>query len=328
LVCCRAQELKEPDIIGPRFPSISVIILTFNEEANLPGAIDSVKGWAKQIFVVDSYSTDKTVDLALSFEGVQVVQHRFENYSAQWNWALTHLPISGQWTLKLDADERVTPAFKLEIGQLLSKDSSEVSGIYFRRQIVFLGHRLRWGGTLENYDLRCWRTGSATFENRPVNEHAVVDGKTWKIKALVDHHTSKSLSDWLEKHNRYASLEAQCLIQRNVTGDIRPRLAGTPDQRRMWLRKLYYRVPLRHFLYFCYRYFFRMGLLDGNAGFCFAFLHAAFFYWIDLKVAEYHRTGLLPEVLWPGRGKPHPLVVASELQKQMEGMSSAPSTTV
>jgi hypothetical protein len=144
----------------------------------------------------------------------------------------------------------------------------------------------------------------------------------------VDHHTSKSLSDWLDKHNRYASLEARCLIQQNVTGGIRPKLFGRPDERRMWLRRIYYRVPFRHFIYFCYRYFFRMGFRDGKAGFRFAFLHAVFFYWIDLKIAEYRRTGAFPEVLWPGRGQPHPVVAVSELQRQVDAsptVTSAPS---
>jgi hypothetical protein len=237
------------------------------------------------------------------------------------------LPISGEWALKLDADERVTPQFKTEITDLLSKGPRELAGIYFRRQFVFMGHRLRWGGTLENYDLRCWRTGHAVFEHRPVNEHVIVDGSTCKLRSFVDHHNSKSLSDWLDKHNRYASLEARCLIQQNVTGDIGAKLIGKPDERRMWLRKLYYRVPFRHFLYFCYRYFFRLGFLDGKAGFRFALLHAMYFYWIELKVAEYHRTGSLPEVLWPTRGQPHPVVLASELQRRVDASPPVASTT-
>lgn len=305
---------------------LGVIILTFNEEANLAAAIDSIQGWAKEIFVVDSYSTDRTVEIALSYEnrGVQVVQHAFENYSAQWNWALCHLPISQEWTLKLDADERVTPEFKDEVGQLLSSVNEEVEGFYFRRRLVFLGKRLRWGGTTQNHDLRLWRSHRATFENRTVNEHALVRGQTREIQSYVDHCDFKTFSDWLDKHNRYASMEARCHIERNVTGDVPPRLMGNPAERRMWFRSVYYKVPLRHYFYFLYRYILRLGFLDGKAGFHFAFLRASYHYWIDLKIEEYRRTGVLPEVLWPPRGQPHPVVAQSELQKLVNAQLASP----
>ena len=123
---------------------VSVIILTFNEEKNLPDCLDSVKGWAREVFVVDSYSTDKTVDIALSRarEGVQVVQHAFKNYSSQWNWALTKLPLKGAWTLKLDGDERVTEGFRNESAAFFSSAAPDMEGVYFRRRIFFLGSEL------------------------------------------------------------------------------------------------------------------------------------------------------------------------------------------
>jgi glycosyltransferase involved in cell wall biosynthesis len=126
---------------NPMTQSLSVIILTFNEEANLPAALDSVKDWAAEVFVVDSYSTDRTVDIALerATDGVRVVQHRFENYSDQWNWALSHLPVTSEWTLKLDADERVTPEFKKEVDELLRAAPPDLHGVQFRRRFVFMG---------------------------------------------------------------------------------------------------------------------------------------------------------------------------------------------
>jgi glycosyltransferase involved in cell wall biosynthesis len=299
--------------------SLSVIILTFNEEANLPAALDSVKGWADEVFVVDSYSTDRTVDIALErgVDGVRVVQHRFKNYSDQWNWALSHLPVTSDWTLKLDADERVTPEFKKEVDELLRTAPADLDGIQFRRSFIFMGKLLRFAWTL-NYDLRLWRTGQAVFEQRSVSEHPVVEGKIGSLKSYVEHHNYKSISDWLDKHNRYSSLEAINLIQGNLTGDYKPRLFGTPTERRMWLRKWYYRVPCRPLIYFLYRYFVRLALLDGLAGFRFTFLHASYWYWIDLKRTEYRLTGELPTVTWPQRGAPHPIVADSELQKQVD----------
>ncbi len=301
-------------------PSLAVIILTFNEEANLAAALDSVKGWATEVFVVDSYSTDRTVEIALAYEadGARVVQHRFENYSAQWNWALSRLPVRAEWTLKLDADERVTPEFQEEVDRLTRTAPPDLHGVLFRRRLFFLGSPLRFGGARSNHDLRLWRTGRAVFEERPVNEHAVVQGRTAFLKSYVEHHDYKSISDWLDKHNRYSSLEAISLIRGNLTGDIKPRLFGSPVERRMRLRKLYYRLPGRALLYFLYRYFVRLGLLDGLAGFRYALLYAAFLYWIDLKRVEHRTTGQLPVILWPPRGAPHPVVARSELQQQVD----------
>ncbi len=304
--------------------SLSVIILTFNEEANLAAALESVKGWAAEVFVVDSYSTDRTVDIALerAADGVRVVQHRFKNYSEQWNWALSHLPVSSDWTLKLDADERVTPAFKKEVDALLSSAPPDLHGAQFRRHCVFMGAPLHFAWVL-GHDLRLWRTGKAVFEKRSVNEHALVQGRIATLKGYVEHHNTKSISDWLDKHNRYSSLEASSLIQGNLTGGIKPRLFGSPTERRMWLRRWYYRVPGRPLFYFLYLYFLRMGLLDGMAGFRFSFLHASYMYWIDLKRAEYRATGQLPAIIWPPRGEPHPLVADSELQRQVDAASAS-----
>jgi len=299
---------------------LAVIILTFNEEANLPAALDSVIGWAGEIFVVDSYSTDRTVDIALetASRGVRVVQHPFENYSAQWNWALEHLPISAEWILKLDADERVTPAFREEADRFLASAPAEVHGVYFRRRIFFMGQPLNWGGVASNYDLRLWRRGKGRFDDRGVNEHMLVSGKTVQFTSQIDHHNSKSIGDWLDKHNRYASLEAINIIKGNLYGDVKPRVLGQPDQRRMWLRKIYFAAPGRCLAYFLYRFILRFGFLDGAAGFRFALLHAVFLYWIDLKIAEYRQTGKLPEVAWPARGMPHPKLDEAKIAQQVE----------
>jgi glycosyltransferase involved in cell wall biosynthesis len=324
------EETISVDLPKHKTSSLSVIILTFNEESNLVAALDSVKGWAAEVFVVDSYSTDRTVEIALerAADGVHVVQHRFVNYSDQWNWALSHLPVTSEWTLKLDADERVTPEFKKEADELLSSAPPDLHGVLFRRRFFFMGAPLRFGGVRDNYDLRLWRTGKAAFDRRAVNEHALVEGRKVALKSHVEHHDNKSVGDWLDKHNRYSSLEAISLLQGDLIGGVEPRFFGTPTERRMWLRKLYFRLPGRPLLYFLYRYFLQLGLLDGLAGFRFIFLYAVFLYWIDLKRIEYRATGTLPVVLWPPRGEPHPVVARSELQRKVDAapplLSSAP----
>jgi len=301
---------------------IAVIIPTFNEEANLPAALDSISDWASQVFVVDSFSTDRTVDIALerAREGIHVVQHEFENYSKQWNWSLTHLPIEASWTLKLDADERVTERFKQEVDEAISTAVTDLEGIYFRRLFHFMGTPLRWGGLSSNYEMRLWKTGKAVFEDRPVNEHALVRGRTMKIKGMVEHHDYKSLSGWIDKHNRYSSLEARNYIAGNWTGDLQPRVFGNPEERRMWLRCAYWKCPGRLILYFLYRYLLRLGILDGRAGFRYCYLHAAYRYWTELKISEYRRRGTLPEIIWPRRGEPHMGLTASNLQKSVDDL--------
>lgn len=299
--------------------SVAVIVLTFNEESNLDACLDSVKGWAAEVIVVDSYSTDRTVDIALAREpdGVRVVQHRFENYGAQWTWAVTHLPIASEWVLKLDADERVTPEFMAEVTETTANAEAETDGFYFHRRFVFMGERLRWSGRLP-YDLRLWRRGKARLENRSVNEHIFVDGKQGYLRSAVLHFDHKSLSDWIEKHNRYSSLEALNAIRGDITGNVQPRLFGSPPERRMWFKLAYQTIPTGPVAYFLFLYLIRLGVLDGAAGFAYCSLRAQYLFWTELKLKEYTRRRVAPEVLWPARGQPHPRVAASDLQRHCD----------
>ncbi len=288
---------------APSISPIAVVILTFNESKNIRHAIRSISDWAEQIFVVDSFSTDDTVAIAKSL-GAEVYQNTFIDYSTQWNWALNNLPLTAKWTLKLDADERVTPEFKVEFQQFAADNAADVAGIFFRRSIIFFGKRVRFGGIRDNYDLRLWRTGSVRFENRSCNEHAVADGPTSRFHSYIEHHDYKSLSHWIDKHNRYSSMEVREMVGGNLLGEVSAKFFGTPDERRMWLRRMYFRIPIRPLAYFAYRYFLRLGFLDGRIGFRYAFLHSVFYYWIDLKRSEYQQTGELPDILWPARAKP------------------------
>lgn len=296
--------------MAPPKTSIAVIILTFNEEGHVGPTIESVQGWASEIFVVDSFSTDATVDVALRYadQGVRVVQHAFENYSSQWNWALTNLPITADWTLKLDADERTPDDFKAEVLEVLEEADSDLAGFYFQRRIIFMNKALRFGGNT-SYDLRMWKTGSAHFDGRQINEHAMVEGRTHNLSCLVDHHDTKSITEWWEKHNRYSSLEALSMIDEAQFDVIKARFRGSPDERMKWLRRMYWGHPFRFLsavILFLYHFVLKLGALDGSRGFQFAFLRATYFYLTDLKLIEYRRTGKRPAVYWPARGEPHP----------------------
>ncbi len=285
---------------------ITVVVLTFNEELNLPAALDSVKGWASRVFVVDSFSTDRTVDIALdrAADGVQVVQHDFVNYAEQWRWALSKLPIETSWVMKLDADERVTAELRKELDGLPAQQAAD--GYYIRWQMYFMDQPMRWGAFSSSSHLRVWRRGLARVEGRSVNEHLIVDGTTRQLSGRIEHRDFKSLSEWLEKHNRYASLEAREIYQGNLGGDVKPSLFGKPDQRRLWFRRRFYCLPCRYLIYRLYLLVFKLGILDGKAGYQFAILHSNYLNWINMKLNEARRRGRPPEVHWPVRGQPHP----------------------
>jgi glycosyltransferase involved in cell wall biosynthesis len=294
-----------------------VIILTLNEEANLGAALDSVCGWADEVFVVDSFSCDRTVDLALSRharDNVRVVQHRFEDYGAQWNWALDKLPIRTEWVLKLDADERVPEAFKEEFERLASNPTDLNVAYYFRRSIHFLGQSLRWGGTLSNWDIRVWKHSHGRFEARSVNEHLIVKGGSiGSMVGMIEHHDLKDFSEWLTKQNRYSSMEALIRINGEHASTV-PRFFGSRHERTNWLRNFYFRVPLHNVALFFYLAIFRLGFLDGVNGIRYSYLRAMIRHWNDLKVAEFLLTGRKPTLERRQPAAPHPDVALSALQ--------------
>jgi hypothetical protein len=135
-----------------------------------------------------------------------------------------------------------------------------------------------------------WRTGRAVFEDRPVNEHILVQGETAKMSSFVLHDDFKDLGHWVEKQNRYTSMEAACQIEGQLLGDVQPKLFGKPDQRRVWIRRIYFRLPFRPVFFFFYAYFVKAGFLDGKAGFNYALLQAVNLHILDLKVVERRRS--------------------------------------
>lgn len=291
---------------GERTP-IAVVILTFNEEKNIDDCLDSIGDWAAEVFVVDSYSTDGTIDRLLARDDprLYVVQNPFNTHSEQWNWALVNLPITTEWTLKLDADERVTVEFKEEASRKLRDAPLTLEGLWFRRREAFLGRRLGPVGTLR-YDLRLWRSGRARFDNSALNEHAVVKGDTDRLRAAIDHVDNKSITEWLDKHNRYASIMATNYASGSYKSEIGASMFGNSDQRGKFLENIYRKLPFRYLFYFFYLYFGRLGIFDGRIGLHYCCLYAFYKYLIDLKMLECRLTGRAVKVVYPPRGQPDP----------------------
>ncbi|RJO72601.1 MAG: glycosyltransferase family 2 protein [Myxococcales bacterium] len=267
---------------------IAVIILTYNEESNIAQALESVQGWSRQVFLLDSYSTDRTLEIAGRYP-CTIVQNRFENYSKQRNFALEHLPIVSEWVFFLDADEWIPPELREEISTLIASNPPE-NGFFVKWRLFWMGRWIR-RGYYPTWILRLFRFGKARCEDRSINEHLVVEGGTGYLKNDFIHEDHKGVTDWVAKHNGYATREASELLIRSSSDlQIDVRLWGTQAERKRWLRyRLWNNLPplVRPFLYFVYRYVFRGGFLDGKAAFVYHFLQGLWFpMLIDIKYLE------------------------------------------
>jgi glycosyltransferase involved in cell wall biosynthesis len=270
--------------------NLAVIVLTYNEELNIAQALDSVAGWANEIFILDSFSTDRTLDIARPY-GCHIFQHRFENYARQRNHALDELPVRSDWVLFLDADEWLPDALKQEISTTLA-GAPAVHGFYLNRRLIWMGRWVR-RGYYPSWILRLFRRGKGRCEDRQVNEHLIVEGPTAQLREDFMHEDRKGVTDWIAKHNGYATLEARTLLavtHAPAYQEIDARLSGTQAQRKRWLRhRVWNRMPplIRPFFYFFYRYIVKGGFLDGREAFIFHFLQALWFpLLIDIKYLE------------------------------------------
>lgn len=274
---------------------ISAIILTRDEEINLPRCLKSLRGLVSEIFVVDSGSTDRTVAIAREF-GATVVEHTFEGHDRQWRWALTNLPIGNEWVLGLDADQRLTAELGDELRRKFATlPDDDVAGFYIARRNVFRGKWIRWGGYYPKYLLKLFRRSAIRFEDADLLDHHFrVEGRTAKLQndMVEENRKEEEIDFWIRKHLQYAQLLAQEEMRRSAgqrPALVRASALGTPDERAEWMKATWNRLPrfIRPAGYFIWRYFIRLGFLDGKQGFAFHFLHAFWFRLVaDLKLDE------------------------------------------
>ena len=276
------------------------MMLSLNETHNMEGVCANIGTWAEQVFLVDSYSQDRTVDIALS-NGVQVVQRAFTDFGDQWNFALSELPISTPWTMKLDPDERVTSALKEQIASAIEED--EFDGLSVTRRLWFMGRPMPVKQSL----VRIWRTGSCRFTPVAVNEHPIVEGRIGDLTAELEHHDSPNLDHWLEKQNRYTTAEAIAAFEQQALA-AEPRLFGSALERRMWLKKYFHRVPGRFAILFLYNYLVRGAWRAGWVGYVWARLRCDVMRYRELKRKEMELMGHSYHKLPRGAGQPDPRV--------------------
>jgi len=284
---------------GNRASTLAVVILTHNEEIHLPRALESVASFASEVFVIDSFSTDRTVELARS-RGATVIQHEFINYAKQFQWALETAPISAGWIMRLDADEVVEPGLAAEISQKLPSLPAEVAGINLRRKHIFLDRWIRHGSRYPLIMLRIWRRGQGRIENRWMDEHMLVwGGRTVTFDNDFADHNLKGLTFFTDKHNKYATREAiDVLNQRLGFLDVDDRLSSSQSSaqaaaRRTMKEGFYNRIPfqLSALLYFLYRYIFKLGFLDGAEGLIYHSLQGFWYrFLVGAKTFELERS--------------------------------------
>jgi len=270
--------------MGIRNNKIAVLILTYNEQINLPYALENVNDWADEIIILDSYSIDDTVKIAESYDA-KVYFRKFDNFSAQRKYALNELPIKSDWIFVLDADEYLTDELKSEILNVIK--NTDRDAFIINRRFYWKGKWIK-RGYYPTKLLRFGRKGLIDCDDRPINEHIVcrTDNIGYLKNDFVDYNR-KNLTNWIDKHNNYSTREAKQLFENEYE---KYNFFASQYERKRWIRiNIWNKMPLviRSFLYFIYRYFIKLGFLDGKEAFMYHFLHA-FIYriLIDFKYLE------------------------------------------
>jgi glycosyltransferase involved in cell wall biosynthesis len=264
---------------------VSVIVITRNEEKNIKDCLDGAAGWADEILVVDSGSTDSTREIARLYTD-KIYEHPFEDYAKQRNWAQEKLSIKNDWIIHLDADERISPGLRSELFKVFSSNSS-IDGYMMPRKTIFRGRWIKYGGHYPSYHLRLFKKDKGRCEERLYDQHYVVNGRTATLKGDLINIITPDIETLTAKYK--VELEAREILY-NYKRALNVKFNGTPIERINWLRyKIYYRAPLflRPVLYFLYRYFLRLGFLDSAEGLIFHFYQGFWFrFLVDMKIFE------------------------------------------
>ena len=279
--------------------SLAVVILTYNEERHILRALASVGEIASEIFVVDSFSSDRTTDLARA-QGAIVLQNTFVNQARQFQWALDHAPITASWIMRLDADEVIEADLAARIRDELPCLGSDVVGVNLKRKHIFLGRWIRHGGRYPLVLLRIWRRGHGRIENRWMDEHIIVwGGRTVTFDGGFADHNLNDLGFFTDKHNKYATREAVDVINQRLglfPRDIELCANAHSSQaaiKRFLKEKVYNRIPyqLSAPAYFLYRLIFQFGFLDGKEGLVYHGLQGLWYrFLVGAKVEEIERA--------------------------------------
>ena len=279
---------------------IAVLLISLNEGHNLEAALSNLSGWAQEVFLVDSFSKDDTIDIALR-HGIHVVQRPFRGFGDQWNFALEKLPITAPWTMKLDPDERLDGVLKSSIARAIEEHRGDALSI--ERQLWFMERPL----PIKQRLTRVWRTGSCRFSDVLVNEHPIVSGKTIDVEGTLQHRDSPDLQHWLDKQNSYTTMEAITAYEDRPLA-ARVSLFGSTLERRMWFKRNFSRIPFRFALLFFYNWLIKGTWRAGRVGYRWARLRSDVMRLREYKRFEFEMLGGVPPKRPSGPGEPDPRV--------------------
>ncbi|HXU38803.1 MAG TPA: glycosyltransferase family 2 protein [Blastocatellia bacterium] len=274
---------------------VTLLVTTRNEAANIERCLRSAHLFVDQIFVIDSESEDETAGIARAYaEVVNLAYDHSKIIPWIYQWGLDNLPIRNEWVMILEADQMLTQALKSELEQLFSRPSIRENGFYVRRQQVFRGKALRFGGYGSKYMLKLFRRAAGELDPEETDTRVYVRGEVSRLRSPIIEENRKedAILFYLQKHLRYADAFAREELKRREAGfkwKQEPRLFGTPDQRVLWLKQLFFGLPLyiRPFIYFFYRYVILLGFLDGKQGAIFHFMQAFWFRLVwDIRLEE------------------------------------------
>lgn len=279
--------------------SVTIVVLTKNEEKNIEECLKSVKGFADRVVIVDSGSTDATLDIAKKY-GADIYEHKFENYAKQFNWGLNNTDINTRWTMRLDADERLTEKLCQELVQIMKEhDKDNVNGVIMEADLYFMDHLIKHGGHKKR-KLMFFKTGIGYIEDRKMDEHTLLkEGESIIAKNRFVHYDYKNLTTFINKMNWYATREMQDYFEYNSTkGEFQDSVIASTRKKKFGF---YYKLPLffRSWLLFIYNYIFKLGFLDGKEGFIYHYMYQRWYRTlVDAKIyeqmkynAEFEETG-------------------------------------
>ena len=270
-----------------KMPDITVLILTYNEELHIRRCIENVSMVAKKVYVIDSFSQDRTVEIAKEC-GAIILQHKYVNQAQQFQWALENCRVDTVWTMRMDADEFLSDELIDEIQKKMTTLRPEVTGVNFIRNVKFLNHTIRYGTLHPVRILRMWRTGKAYMEQRWMDEHMILtEGEAVTFKHRFYDENLNGLTEWTQKHNNYSNREILVELDKKYSFFEEGESSKLKGRNRQ--KSTYYKLPkfFRAFLYFFIRYVFYLGFLDGIPGLVWLTLQA---YWyrflVDAKLKE------------------------------------------
>ena len=271
---------------------LSAIILTFNEEKNIDACLKSVALLNAEIFIVDSGSTDKTLEICSKYTR-NIFHNPWQNYGNQRNWALQNLPVNTKWVINIDADHRVTNELAADLATALTEPvNPDINGFLISRKTIFMNKWIRHGGHYPTYHAIIFRLGFGRCEDKLYDQHFKVEGRTVILKSDMIDIIADSISSFTIRHNQWANLEAQYQfynLNNGSKGIVKGRLLGNPIERRRYIKGIYERFPIfmRPAIYFVIRYFLKLGFLDGKEGLIFHFLQGFWFrFLVDAKIYE------------------------------------------